>query len=103
MEHRPFELLAVDLSIPHLHFVGEDALEGQTQHSTFFCAEIIGGIQVMDKHQVSDLLDHIQGVHQTTSRKNIPQAINSIFQFACNHINQSPYSKCKRYSGRRRS
>ena len=52
---------------------------------------------------IGDLFDDIQRIDKATCGKNIPQTVNSIFQFACNHINQSPYSKCKKYSDLRRS
>ena len=102
MEHRPLQLSAINLPLADLHFIRKNALEGQTQHGTLFGAEIVSGIQIMDKHQIRNLLDDIQWVHQAACSENIPQAVNSIFQFACNHINQSPYSKYKRYSGHRR-
>ena len=102
MEHRPLQLSAIDLPLADFHFIRKNALEGQTQHGTLFGAEIVGGIQIMDKHQIRNLLDDIQWIHQSACGENVPQAVNSIFQFACNHINQSPYSKCKKYSGHRR-
>ena len=102
MEYRPLQLSAIDFPLTDFHFIRKNTLEGQAQHGTFLGTKIIRRIQIMDKHQICDLLNDIQRVYQAACGENIPQAVNSIFQFACNHINQSPCSKCKKCSGLRR-
>ena len=85
MKYTPFELLAVDGALTHLHLIGEDAGIRQSQHGGLFRPEMVRIIQVVNEHQISNLLDDVQRVHQTTRRKNIPKTVNFIFQFACNH------------------
>lgn len=84
-EHAPLELLAVDGAVAYLHLTRKDALIRQAQHIRLFGPEIIGIVQIVDKHQISDLLDDTQRVHKTTRRKSIPKAVDFVFQFACNH------------------
>ena len=85
MEHRPFELVSVDFSIAYLYFVGKDALVRLSEHDRFLCTEVIGIVEVADKHEVRDLLNDIQRVDKSARRKYVPKSVNSIFQFACDH------------------
>ena len=79
VEYRPLQLATVDLPVADLHLVRKDALIGQTQHGTLLGAEVVGGIQIMDKHQVSHLLDDVQRVGQTACPENLPQAVYFVF------------------------
>lgn len=85
MEHAPLELLAVDGAVAYLHLTRKDALIRQAQHIRLFGPEVIGIIQIVDKHQIGDLLDDAQRVHKTTRRKGIPKTVDFVFQFPCNH------------------
>ena len=99
VEHAPFELAAVDSTVPDLHLLGEDARIGQTQHGGLACAEVVGVIQIVNEHQIGHLLDHIQRIRQTARPENLPEAVDFASQFACNHVlTPFPNSTCKRYS-----
>ena len=85
MKHTPFELLAVDGTVTDLHLISEDAGIRQSQHGGLFRPEIVRIVQVVNEHQICDLLDHVQRIYQVARCKNVPETVNSVFQFACNH------------------
>ena len=85
MKYTPFELLTVDGALTHLHLIGEDAGIRQPQHGSLFRPEIVRIIQVVNEHQIRDLFDHIQRIYQAARRKNVPETVNFVFQFTCNH------------------
>ncbi len=85
VEHAPLELLSVDGAAAYLHLTCEDALIRQAQHICFLGPEVIGIVQIVDEHQIGDLLNDTQRVHKAARRKSIPKAVDFVFQFACNH------------------
>ena len=89
MEYTPLKLLAVDGTVTDLHLIRKNALIRQPQHGSFLGPEIVAVIQIMDEHQIGDLLNNIQRVHQSARRKNIPEAVDFVFQFTCNHYSLS--------------
>ena len=50
VEHAPLELLTVDGALAELHFVRENALVRQPQHGSFLGAQVVGIVQVVNKH-----------------------------------------------------
>ena len=69
VEHRPFELATRDGPLPHLYLTGKDALMRQAQHGTLLGPLVIGGIQVVDEHEVGHLFHHIQGIRYAAVQK----------------------------------
>ena len=86
VEHRPLELLAVDLSVANHHFFGENAFVRESQHHRLLGTHIVGFIKIVNKHQICDLLDNVKRVYKSACGKHIPKTVNSIFQFTCNHF-----------------
>ena len=86
VEHRPFELATRDGPLPHLYLTGKDALMRQAQHGTLLGPLVIGGIQVVDEHEVGHLFHHIQGIRYAAGPEGLPEAVNFIFQFASDHV-----------------
>ena len=89
VEHRPLERFAVDLAPRDIHFIRKDALERQSEHGTFLCLCVIRVVEIVDKHQVGDLLDDRQRVDDTARREDFPYAVDFTFQFSCNHASFS--------------
>ena len=99
VEYAPFELASVHSTVSGLYFFGKDALIGQAKHSCLFGAEIIGVVQVMDKHQISHLFNDVQRICQAAGPEDFPKAVDFTSQFTCYHIfTPSPSSMCRRYS-----
>ena len=88
-EHRPLQLPPIDFALADGDFACEHALVGQTQHGTLPGPQIVRGIQIVDEHQIGHLLDHIQGVRQSARPENLPQGVNFVSQFACQHKDTS--------------
>ena len=86
VEHRPFELVSVDLAVTDLHLVRKNALVREAKHDRLLGAEVVGIVEVADEHQVRDLLDNVQGIDQSACRKYVPKAVDSVFEFACDHM-----------------
>ena len=63
VEHRPLELIARDGPLPYLHLVGKDALMGQSQHDALLGPLVVGGVQVVDEHEIGHLLHHSRKKH----------------------------------------
>ena len=59
VEYRPFELIAVDLSLTHFYLISKDALMRKSKHNRFFCAKVVGIVKVADKHQICNLLNYV--------------------------------------------
>lgn len=79
VEHKLFELIAQNGSLPHLHLIDKNAPVGQAQHGTLFSALVVGGIQVEDEREIGHLLHHVQGIGNTAGPKGLPIAVNFIF------------------------
>ena len=89
VEHRPFERFAVDLAVADHHLILEDALKRQSEHGAFFGFEVVRVVKVVDKHQIGDLLDNVEGVGQTACPEYFPYAVDFTFEFSCNHASFS--------------
>ena len=59
VKHRPLKLLAIDGSPIDGHFFRKDRGIRQAQHFTVLCLSIVHYIQVVNKHEIGNLLNHI--------------------------------------------
>ena len=89
VEDAPLEPAAVHGALAELHLIREDALIRQAEHGRLLGAEIVRVVQIVDEHEIGHLLDHVQRVRETTGPEDLPEAVDFVFQFACNHV---PYS-----------
>ena len=79
VKHRPFQLISGEFTPADFQFLRENALMGHAQHDTFFRAAVVGGVQIVNKHQVGHLLDHVQRIGDTARPKRFPKAVDFIF------------------------
>ena len=101
VKYRPLQLISRNGAVTDFDLVSKDAFVWQAQHGALFGPQIVGIVQIADKHQIGHLLHNVQRVGDAAGPKNFPKAVDSIFQFASNHLNPSPSSKCTRCSVRR--
>ena len=85
-EHAPLEQLAVNGALTDPHLTSKNALIRQTQHGSFLYPEVVGFVEIVDEHQIGDLLDHVQRVNKAARRENVPKTVNFIFQLTGNHF-----------------
>ena len=85
VEYRPLELIARDSPLPNLDLLPEHTFVGQAQHGALLGAQIVCLIQIVDEHQVGHLLHHVQRVGNAARPEDLPEGVDLVFQFACNH------------------
>ena len=88
-EDGPLQVAAGGLALADENFFRKDAAEGQAEHGGFLRAEVVGVVEIVDEHEVGDLLDHVQRVHEAARCKDVPKAVDAVFQFAGNHMYRS--------------
>ena len=103
VEPGPLELFPGHGAVPHLDLPGKNALVGQAQHGALLGSQVVRLIQVVDEHEVGHLLHHVQGVGDAAGPEGLPEAVNFVSQFACQHFLLSPDFMDKRYGVRRHS
>ena len=81
----PFQLCAVDGLLSDLHFFCKNALIGHSEYGVFHCPGIIRFIQIVNKHQVCHLLDHVQRICQAAGPEDFPETVYFVFQFPSDH------------------
>ena len=101
MEPGPLELFPGHGAVSHLDLSGKNALVGQAQHGTLLGPQVVRLIQVVDEHEVGHLLHHVQGVGDAAGPEGLPEAVDFVSQFACQHFILSPDFMDRRYGVRR--
>ena len=76
VEHRLFELMARDGPLAHLYLAGKDAPVGQAQHGALLGPLVVGGVQVVDEHEIGHLFHHVQGVGDAAGPEGLPLLTN---------------------------
>ena len=85
MEDAPFQLVPGNRPVADLYLFRKNTLIWKTQHGGFLCAEIIRVIQIMDEHHIGHLFNDIQRIGKPAGPEYFPNAVDFVFQFACNH------------------